>query len=73
MKSKALAAFTVLLLRPAIGVTFAAPSYAGTIPPVQDKTATPPLLPQRARLSAIWGYMGTRGAGARTGATVCSG
>jgi surface antigen len=42
MKSKALTAFTVLLLGAAMGVTFAAPSYAGTIPHGQDKTAIPP-------------------------------
>jgi surface antigen len=42
MKSKALAAITAVLLSTAIGVTFAAPSYAGTIPHSQDKTAMSP-------------------------------
>ena len=42
MKSKALTAFTALLLGAAMGVTFAAPSYAGTIPHGQNKTATAP-------------------------------
>jgi surface antigen len=39
MKSKALTALTALLLSAAIGVTFAAPSHAGTIPRSQNKTA----------------------------------
>ncbi len=42
MKSKALAAVTAALLSAAIGVSFAAPSYAGTIPHSQDKTAISP-------------------------------
>ncbi len=42
MKSKALAAVTAVLLSAAIGVSFAAPSYAGTIPHSQDKNATSP-------------------------------
>jgi surface antigen len=41
MKSKALTGLTVLLLSAAAGITLAAPSYAGTIPRSQDKTATP--------------------------------
>jgi surface antigen len=41
VKSKALTTFTALLLSAAIGVTFAAPSYAETIPHSQNKTATP--------------------------------
>ena len=42
MKSKVLAAVTAVLVSTAIGVTFAAPSHAGTIPPSQDVTATSP-------------------------------
>lgn len=42
MKSKALAAATAVLLSTAIGVTFAAPSYAGTTLHSQAKTATSP-------------------------------
>jgi len=42
MKSKALAAVTAVLLSAAIGVLFAAPSYAGTIPHSQDKNAISP-------------------------------
>jgi surface antigen len=41
MKSKALTALTALLLGAAIGVPFAAPAYAGTVPHSQNKTATP--------------------------------
>jgi surface antigen len=41
MKSKALTALTALLLSVATGAMFAAPSYAGTMPHSQDKTATP--------------------------------
>ena len=40
MKGKALAAVTAVLLSVAIGVTFAAPSYAGTTLHSQDKIAT---------------------------------
>jgi surface antigen len=42
MKSKALTGLTALLLGAAMGVTFAAPSHAGTIPHGQNKTATRP-------------------------------
>ena len=42
MKSKALSAVTAVLLSAAIGVTFAAPSYAGTTLHSQDKTAASP-------------------------------
>jgi len=42
MKSKTLAAATVVLVTTAMGVTFAAPSYAGTISRNQDRTATSP-------------------------------
>jgi surface antigen len=42
MKSKALAAVTTVLLSAAMGVTFAAPSYAGTTLRSQDKVAASP-------------------------------
>ena len=42
MKSKALAAVTAVLVSAGMGVTFAAPSYAGTTMHSQDKIATSP-------------------------------
>jgi hypothetical protein len=42
MKSKALAAATVVLLTAAMGVTFAAPSQAGMTVHSQDETVTAP-------------------------------
>ena len=55
MKSKALTTLTALLLGTAIGVTFAAPSHAGTIPNGQDKTAT---LSAAAAASTVTPYAG---------------